>query len=614
MESILKNLKFGVNSKNSISVQQGKKRQVSSNKINLSKPLPGQDKDNNQLKTDNSSADNTTPEETPLPLNQEFPDCQVFSNKLQSLKKMITKTINSNKQATKMNKTNKERIDDQSSTENKLQRLHSKYNLILEELFSKLNLQVKSTSNFKETDILPLCSFQDIQLHCNLSTSFSDIIKKHYTYQFPSPIQSCVIPLLYSNNNIIATSSTGSGKTLAYVIPIIAVLEKSKSKSNNKKALVILPTKELVNQVFNEFNVFSSYYTESKVKSKTIKHDLLSSVNSSKEEFRKFIDNQDILIGTPENILLLLSKSQDTQYLLKRVKFLLFDEADKMFERSFNSVVQEILGTILEYERKKLKKVREIFDSEVQEKNKEEGKMVLKGTTNGKKGERNRELAVTSFSEADRSELWNRKSLNHRIVKCFFSATLSTEIYEYLNSQIFDLKRISIGNHSLPCSTVNQIFKYCTNYEGKIIEMTNFLSTKITPPVLVFVDSIEEGKKLFERIRYQIPKINLLHSQMSKEAREGLIKKLRVNDIWVLITSDLIARGIDFKNIKTVINFDCPENYVTYIHRVGRTGRAGNDGISVTYVTDDDRGKLKGLKKILTESEKVECPNWMKKV
>jgi ATP-dependent RNA helicase DDX52/ROK1 len=76
----------------------------------------------------------------------------------------------------------------------------------------------------------------------------------------------------------------------------------------------------------------------------------------------------------------------------------------------------------------------------------------------------------------------------------------------------------------------------------------------------------------------------------------------RIGKIWVLICTDVIARGIDFKSVNLVINYDCPFNEVSYIHRIGRTGRAGNIGKAYTFITDEDKFKLKRLSKVFCKA------------
>ena len=103
---------------------------------------------------------------------------------------------------------------------------------------------------------------------------------------------------------------------------------------------------------------------------------------------------------------------------------------------------------------------------------------------------------------------------------------------------------------------------------------------------------------------------------MSKKEREEQINNFRSGNTWILICSDLLARGIDFKNVKTVVNYDCPYKPVSYIHRIGRTGRAGKKGKAITFVIDDDVKNINGISKMINNmiennTANLKCPNWL---
>lgn len=91
------------------------------------------------------------------------------------------------------------------------------------------------------------------------------------------------------------------------------------------------------------------------------------------------------------------------------------------------------------------------------------------------------------------------------------------------------------------------------------------------------------------------------------------MQKFRLGDIWVLICTDLMSRGIDFKTVNSVLNFDFPTSLVSYIHRVGRTGRAGREGTATTYFTDADLPYVKTLANLMDKSGH-EVPEWLKKL
>ena len=104
--------------------------------------------------------------------------------------------------------------------------------------------------------------------------------------------------------------------------------------------------------------------------------------------------------------------------------------------------------------------------------------------------------------------------------------------------------------------------------------------------------------------------VDFLDSSLSLQKREEKLKQFENGNIWVLITTDVLARGIDFRNLQTVINFDFPSTTVDYIHRVGRTGRAGKSGKALTFFTMSDKIMLQQIAELLKNSG-VEVPQWM---
>lgn len=105
-------------------------------------------------------------------------------------------------------------------------------------------------------------------------------------------------------------------------------------------------------------------------------------------------------------------------------------------------------------------------------------------------------------------------------------------------------------------------------------------------------------------------KVAVIHADKSIKERENTIFNFRLGKIWILITTDLMARGIDFKGVNLVINYDFPNNMITYVHRVGRTGRANRKGKAVTFFTDVDKPMLKSLGNLL-KSSGVDVPEWI---
>lgn len=104
--------------------------------------------------------------------------------------------------------------------------------------------------------------------------------------------------------------------------------------------------------------------------------------------------------------------------------------------------------------------------------------------------------------------------------------------------------------------------------------------------------------------------VDVIHAGRSKTARDNAVAKFRKGDTWVLICTDLVARGVDFRAVNMVINYDLPTSGITYVHRIGRTGRAGRKGKAITLFTEADFENLRTIANVMKQSGcKVE--DWM---
>ena len=440
-------------------------------------------------------------------------------------------------------------ITEKIKTKN-INELRSKLSLLKNELQKELNIKYPSIDEAE-----PLVSFEEMQSSLKLRNNFSDIMKTIYKYEYPTSIQSISIPLIHQNKNIIAVSETGSGKTLSYIIPCFhnSFLKKLKNvkkniKNINDKILIILPTKELAKQIYNESLLFNKYYCENNLRIKYINTSVILSINT---EYENFLKNTDVYIGTPNNILKLINLCKND--ILNLVNYIIFDESDKYFELGFIDIIEQMLQII---------------------------------------------------------------SKKNNISKIFFSATISENLIEIINNNYADSVKIRIGAKNLPARNILQEFIYCSNEEGKITELKNIFHKKIDFPILVFIDGVNKIKYVYKKIKYECPNIECMFSKINKKEREEQINKFRIGDIFVLLCSDLLSRGIDFKNVKTIINYDCPYKITNYIHRIGRTGRAGKKGNAITFLEEKDKDYLFYISKLINDmkNEKYEniiCPDWL---
>ncbi len=195
--------------------------------------------------------------------------------------------------------------------------------------------------------------------------------------------------------------------------------------------------------------------------------------------------------------------------------------------------------------------------------------------------------------------------------KALFSATLPAGVEEMAKTFMVDECRVIVGTKDSATETIRQELQFVGSEDGKLHALRSLMQAGgLKPPVLLFVQSIERAKDLFHELVYDGLHVDVIHSERPKLQREGVISAFKRGDVWVLICTELIARGIDFKGVQLVINYDFPQSVQSYIHRIGRTGRAGRAGRAITYFTKDDAAYLKTVVNVMRQSG-CEVPEWM---
>ncbi|MGB1607039.1 MAG: C-terminal helicase domain-containing protein, partial [Promethearchaeia archaeon] len=132
---------------------------------------------------------------------------------------------------------------------------------------------------------------------------------------------------------------------------------------------------------------------------------------------------------------------------------------------------------------------------------------------------------------------------------------------------------LTVGKKVGASTAIAQKLIYCGSEEGKVLAMRQLVAAGLRPPVLVFVQSVDRAKQLFRELVYDGINVDVMHAERTQAQRDQVIAQFRTGAIWVLICTDLMARGIDFKGVNLVVNYDFPPGIEDYIHRIGRTGR-----------------------------------------
>ncbi|CAM5104600.1 unnamed protein product [Natator depressus] len=272
-------------------------------------------------------------------------------------------------------------------------------------------------------------------------------------------------------------------------------------------------------------------------------HMIHKAVEATKKFGPKSSQKFDILVTTPNRLIYLL-KQDPPGIDLTRVEWLVVDESDKLFEDG-KSGFRDQLASIF--------------------------------------------LACTS----------------HVVKRALFSATFAFDVEQWCKLNLDNVILVSVGARNSAAETVDQELLFVGSETGKLLAMRDLIKKGFTPPVLVFVQSIERAKELFHELIYEGINVDVIHADKTQQQRENVVHSFRAGKIWVLICTALLARGIDFKGVNMVINYDFPTSAVEYIHRIGRTGRAGHTGKAVTFFTEDDKPLLRSVANVIQQAG---CP------
>ena len=178
-----------------------------------------------------------------------------------------------------------------------------------------------------------------------------------------------------------------------------------------------------------------------------------------------------------------------------------------------------------------------------------------------------------------------------------FSATLPNNILRISEKYLNDPERIAIGSLSTPIEKIKQETFQITQ-DKKYHELINQLVER-NGSILVFVKTKRGADKIVKRLKYDGHSADAIHGNLRQSKRDRVINNFRNGKSRILIATDVAARGLDIPLIKHVINYDLPQVAEDYIHRIGRTGRAGKEGSSLTFVTPNDRSMWSSISKLI---------------
>ncbi|XP_051786364.1 probable ATP-dependent RNA helicase DDX52 isoform X2 [Erpetoichthys calabaricus] len=194
---------------------------------------------------------------------------------------------------------------------------------------------------------------------------------------------------------------------------------------------------------------------------------------------------------------------------------------------------------------------------------------------------------------------------SHLVRHAMFSATFASDVEQWCKLNLDNMVSVYVGQRNAATDMVEQELLFVGTENGKLVAMRDLVKKGFLPPVLVFVQSIVRAKELFHELIYDGINVDVIHAERTQQQRDNVVSSFRAGKIWVLICTALLARGIDFKGVNLVINYDFPTSAIEYIHRVGRTGRAGNRGKAITFFTEEDKPLLRSIATVIKQAG---CP------
>ena len=354
-------------------------------------------------------------------------------------------------------------------------------------------------------------------------------------YESMTPIQAQAIPVVLQGRDVMGAAQTGTGKTAAFSLPLLQRMLKHENSSTSParhpvRALVLLPTRELADQVAQQVKLYAKYTN--------LRSTVVFGGIDMKPQTLELKKGVEILVATPGR---LLDHIEAKNAVLNQVEYVVLDEADRMLDIGFLPDLQRIL----------------------------------------------------SYLPKQRTTL-------------LFSATFSSEIKRLASSYLQDPVTIEVARSNATASTVEQHF-YSVPEDDKRRALHQILKSRGMKQAFVFVNSKLGCARLARSLEHEGLKTTALHGDKSQDERLKALESFKKGEVDLLVCTDVAARGLDIKDVPAVFNFDVPFNAEDYVHRIGRTGRAGASGLAVSFVSAKDARLVADIEKLIKTKIELEA-------
>jgi ATP-dependent RNA helicase RhlE len=332
----------------------------------------------------------------------------------------------------------------------------------------------------------------------------------------PTPIQSEVIPVMLTGQDVLATAQTGSGKTAAFCLPILERFQQSlkqeRSQQKYVQTLILVPTRELAVQVGDTLLQLSKQLNH------PAKLAVLFGGISINPQMMHLRGGADIVVATPGRLLDLHTKNAIS---LAQVQCLILDEADKMLALGFADELNQILALL----------------------------------------------------PAQRQS-------------GFFSATFADNVQILANSMLKNPQSIAIENTLENRADITQR-AIVVDAPNRTQLLKHLYVSEKWSRVLVFVATKYTADLVADKLRRARISAEAFHGEQTQGKRSQVIADFKAARVKVVIATDVAARGLDISQLPVVVNYDLPRSSDDYIHRIGRTGRAGESGLAINFICSD---------------------------
>ncbi|CCH60356.1 hypothetical protein TBLA_0C05580 [Henningerozyma blattae CBS 6284] len=357
----------------------------------------------------------------------------------------------------------------------------------------------------------------------------------------PTAIQCQGWPMALSGRDMVGIAATGSGKTLSYCLPGIVHINAQPllAPGDGPIVLVLSPTRELAVQIQKECSKFG--------KSSRIRNTCVYGGVPKGQQIRDLSRGSEIVIATPGRLIDMLEIGKTN---LKRVTYLVLDEADRMLDMGFEPQIRKIVDQI----------------------------------------------------RPDRQTL-------------MWSATWPKEVQNLARDYLNDPIQVQIGSLELAAShTITQLVEVITDFEkrDRMVKHLEVASQDKESKILVFASTKRTCDEITKYLREDGWPALAIHGDKDQRERDWVLAEFREGRSPIMVATDVAARGIDVKGINYVINYDMPGNIEDYVHRIGRTGRAGATGTAISFFTEENKSLGASLISIMREAKQTIPPELLK--